>query len=218
MAKKKKTTGYQWVPKTVTLDCPTCNAVVGAAVHGNFVHLQAGPDVPIRYLFARCPSCSSPLVAAQENYGDWENDLHFDDPVRVLPARSRVGTAVPGAVAGAFEEASRCFGSQAHTATAIMCRKSLEALVHEHKVVAPNLAEALKKMRDQGLIDTRLFEWADALRLAGNAAAHDVSGAISKEDAKDTIDFTGALIEYVFTFRDRFEDFKKRRAKKKPAA
>jgi hypothetical protein len=211
---KHKRKGVQYLPKTVTLDCPSCNAVVGAPVLGSYAYLQ---DVPIRYLFARCPSCSAPMVAAQENYGDWDNDLHFDEPTRVLPARSRVGLAVPKAVANAYDEATRCYGAQSYTAAAIMCRKSLEALVQEHKVSARNLAEALKKMRDQRLIEARLFEWADALRLAGNDAAHDVIGVISRDDARDTLDFSGALIEYVFTFRDRFEEFKKRRTSKKPA-
>lgn len=215
MAKKQRK-GVDFIPRTVTLDCPRCNAVVGATVLGSYAHVQKGPDVPIRYLFARCPSCDSPMVAAQENYGDWDNDLHFDEPRRVLPARSRVGLSVPMAVAGAYDEASRCYGAQAYTATAIMCRKALEALVQEHKVTG-NLAMALKKMRDQGLIEARLFEWADALRLAGNDAAHDVTGAIPRDDAKDTLDFGGALIEYVFTFRDRFDDFKRRRASKKTA-
>jgi hypothetical protein len=35
----------------------------------------------------------------------------------------------------------------------------------------------------------------------------------SREDAKDTIEFTEALIEYVFTYRHKFDEFMKRRAK-----
>ncbi|NOT08018.1 MAG: DUF4145 domain-containing protein [Gemmatimonadales bacterium] len=154
------------------------------------------------------------MVAAQENYGDWDNDHDYDTPARVLPARSRVGPGVPKSVAGAFDEASRCYGARAYTATAIMCRKALEALVKEHGVKARNLAAALKKMRDKGLIESRLFEWADGLRLAGNDAAHDAAETLTRDDAKDTLDFAGALIEYVFTFRDRFEAFKQRRASK----
>jgi hypothetical protein len=216
MAKKKRRT-VDFVPKTVTLDCPRCNAIVEAKVAGQYAHFQEGPDVPIRYLLAQCPRCDGPMVAAQENNGDWDNDHDYDEPARVLPARSRVGTGVPKPVAGAFDEASRCYGARAYTATAIMCRKALEALVKEHKVTARNLAAALKKMRDQGLIEARLFEWADGLRLAGNDAAHDAAETMSREDAKDMLDFAGALIEYVFTFRDRFDAFKQRRASKTPS-
>jgi Domain of unknown function (DUF4145) len=204
-------TPTKYVPKTITIDCPRCNAIVGAPVLGHYSYLQDGPDVPVRYLFARCPGCDAPMVAAQENYGDWDNDLHFDEPSRVLPRPSRAEAAVPRAVANAYDEAARCLGARAYAASAIMCRKALEALVKEHQIASPNLAAALKAMREQGLIEARLFEWADALRLAGNDAAHDVEGSMSREDARDTLDFTGALVEYVFTFRDRFEEFKRRR-------
>ena len=67
------------------------------------------------------------------------------------------------------------------------------------------------------LIDGRLKEWADQLRLTGNEAVHDVDAKVSHQDARDTLDFTKALSEYVFTFRDKFEEFKKRRMAKKKA-
>ena len=68
-------------------------------------------------------------------------------------------------------------------------------------------------MKERGIIEPRLFEWADALRIAGNETVHDVTVTVSKEDARDMIEFTNALLEYVFTFQDRFEQFKRRRAK-----
>ena len=40
-----------------------------------------------------------------------------------------------------------------------------------------------------------------------------VEFVVSPEDAQDTLEFTEALIEYVFTYRDKIESFKKRRAK-----
>jgi hypothetical protein len=76
----------------------------------------------------------------------------------------------------------------------------------------------LKELKDQGVIENRLYEWADALRISGNEAAHDVNVTISPDDAKDIIEFTNALLEYVFTFRDKFEAFKKRRLAKTPDA
>ena len=54
----------------------------------------------------------------------------------------------------------------------------------------------------------------DALRISGNEAAHDVNVTTSPEDARDILEFTNALLEYVFTFRDKFEEFKKRRSGK----
>jgi Domain of unknown function (DUF4145) len=62
------------------------------------------------------------------------------------------------------------------------------------------------------MIDERLFEWSDALRVVGNEAAHGVGLSID-QDAKDTLEFTNAILDYIFSYRDRFEQFKKRRAK-----
>ena len=100
--------------------------------------------------------------------------------------------------------------SGVHTASAIMCRKTIEGVCAEHGVAERNLSASLKKMKENGLIDERLFEWSDALRLVGNEAAHGVG--VSKPDAKDMIEFTNAILDYMFSYRDRFEQFKKRRA------
>jgi hypothetical protein len=94
-----------------------------------------------------------------------------------------------------------------------MCRKVLEGLCIEHGVKERGLAANLKKLKENGIIEARLFEWAEALRTLGNEAAHGVSVSISAQDAKDILEFTEALTEYVFTYRDRFEQFQKRRSK-----
>ena len=96
-----------------------------------------------------------------------------------------------------------------------MCRKTLEALCVEHSIKERNLATALKKANESGLIDGRLAEWAEELRIAGNEAAHDVDKKMSGEDARDLLEFTEAILEYVFTFRDRFERFQRRRRERR---
>jgi hypothetical protein len=57
------------------------------------------------------------------------------------------------------------------------------------------------------------FEWSDLMRAAGNEAAHGVGLSIEQADAKDILEFTNAIMDYLFSFRDRFEEFKKRRNK-----
>jgi hypothetical protein len=129
-----------------------------------------------------------------------------------------ISLAIPGSIRLAYEEARTCFRAKAYTATAIMCRKTLEGIAEEHKVTIRNLASALKEMKDKGVIESRLYEWADALRISGNEAAHGVSTSISPQDAKDILEFTNALLEYVFTFQERFKQFKERRGISKAAA
>jgi hypothetical protein len=98
-----------------------------------------------------------------------------------------------------------------------MCRKTLEGLCAEHNVTGKNLVQALRELKEQNIIEQRLYEWADALRISGNEAAHDVSVTVTAEDARDILEFTNALLEYVFTFRDKFEAFKERQAQRRGA-
>jgi hypothetical protein len=69
----------------------------------------------------------------------------------------------------------------------------------------------LPSLRDAGEIDDRLLEWGNALRMVGNEAAHDVLAEISREDAEDILDFTEAILEYLYTFKERFDQFQERR-------
>jgi hypothetical protein len=143
----------------------------------------------------------------------------LDRPARIYPPiETGMSLAIPVPIILTYYEARDCFRAKCYTATAIMCRKTLEGIAEEHKVTVRNLATALKEMRDKGIIESRLYEWADALRISGNEAAHGVNVSISKQDAKDILEFTNALLEYVFTFQDRFEQFKKRRGNSKVAA
>ena len=41
--------------------------------------------------------------------------------------------------------------------------------------------------KDDGIIEKRLYEWADALRTVGNEAAHDVGADVSRDDARDLL-------------------------------
>ena len=144
----------------------------------------------------------------QEDFGQG-----WDKAYRIHPPQDkRVNPTFPEPIRNAYQEALSCFKGKAFTAAVIMCRKTLEGICSVHGVTVKNLGAALKEMKDKGIIENRLFEWAEELRISGNEAAHDLSITIPSQDAKDVIEFTDALLEYVFTFRDKFDEFKKRRA------
>jgi uncharacterized protein DUF4145 len=197
------------------LECPDCEAVVDAkeiADH-EFNEMFEGGPVPwnSRATFASCPRCGGPMLGYQDDWGDGKG---WNDPVRIYPPRDRnLHHSVPEAISAAFAEARVCLRAKAFTAAAIMCRKTLEGICSEHDVKSGTLAARLEKLKEKGVIENRLFDWAEALRAIGNEAAHDVDFVASREDAGDTIEFTEALIEYVFTYRHKFDEFMKRRAK-----
>jgi hypothetical protein len=189
------------------LDCSNCGfKVEGESVCSyNYYEPEHGP--PVRYTLLRCPRCSAPFLVLQEDFG-----LGWDDPLQLYPADLRVNPALPSPIRQAFGEAIACVKARAFTAAAIMCRKTLEGLCAEHGISESNLVRSLEELKEQGIIEARLFEWADALRMSGNEAAHDLSVSIPSDDARDLLEFTNALLEYVFTFRDKFKQFKARRS------
>jgi len=74
-----------------------------------------------------------------------------------------------------------------------------------------NLAQRLKALSDQGLLDKRLYEWIETLRVVGNEAAHDVSVTVPREDASDLLELAEAVAEYLYTFKEKFDAFQRRR-------
>jgi hypothetical protein len=137
---------------------------------------------------------------------------YYEDDFAVYPTPPRrMSPAVPKRLQDCFLEARTCYQAKAYTASAIMCRRALELLAVERGIRESNLAKSLKKLKESADIDQRLYDWADELRLAGNEAVHDVDSHMSQVDARDMNDLAEAIIDYVFVFQARYEQFKNRR-------
>src|SRR5215216_3060889 len=193
------------------VECANCEAIVDGETVADYTDFDDQSGMAGKYSFLRCPRCSRPFIMLQVDDGPG-----WDEPRRLYPPiEMGVSLAIPNSLRLAYDEARKCFRAKAYTATAIMCRKTLEGIADENKISARNLAAALKDMKDKGIIENRLYEWADTLRISGNEAAHGVNLQISPQDAKDILEFTHALLEYVFTFQEKFEQFKQRRSSSK---
>jgi hypothetical protein len=161
-----------------------------------------------------CDSCSSPLLVCQEAEQQGESEWRISEPDQLWPpSLCELGVGVPRSVRRAFEEAAHCFErARAYTATAIMCRRALEAVCdHCNVKVKNNLRASLDRLRQGGMIDESLFKWAAELHALGNIAAHEADALLSRQDAADALHFTNALLSYIFTYRQEFEEFKSRR-------
>lgn len=187
------------------LECKKCEALVNAELVASYDY-QSDTWGSGKFSLLKCPRCEGPFLTDEDSW--------FGLIPMYPPTDSHVNPNLPSPLKSAYTEAKSCFKSKAYTATALMCRKTLEGICVEHGAKGHNLVSSLKELKDKGVIESRLYEWADALRISGNEAAHDVNVTISPEDARDILEFTNALLEYVFTFRDKFEDFKNRRASK----
>jgi len=196
----------------LAVECGACGVYVNAPLRGQFDYFDdLKMFAPERVCLLECPRCVSPILFKQEMDfdGDWEGG------VVIYPSRKRsLGQAVPRTIRRAFSEAFTCYKSDAYTACALMCRKCLEGICKESGGTKKNLAVMLDELKAKNVIDARLHEWATALRVLGNEAAHGVEAEFDKHDAEDALDFTEAIAEYVFTFRVRFDQFKKRQGGK----
>lgn len=208
----------------ILVKCEYCDARVGATVEGEYSIYYDQADCAYRYTLLKCPQCSEALLAQQNDelarYSSSDEDVErWSNAERLYPKpeKRQLGVSVPDTIRTAFDEALACFETaKSYTASAIMCRKVLEGVCDAANAKGGNLANRLKDLYDRGELDKRLYEWITELRLVGNEAAHDVEVTVTREDASDLLDFTEATAQYLYTFKHKFDEFKKRRATKRP--
>lgn len=229
-------------PKTFIVDCPTCRAKVAALEHG-CVSNHGGIDQDgiehygISVSLGMCPKCRTILVGESQQIRIEGYDSEFDewaDAIRVYPAppKTFISNRITKVVSESIAEADKCLQANANIAACVMFGRALEAICRDLLKTAPNdsttqpsaalkrhimLGEGIRKLKDNGLIDQRLFDWSQQLHAFRNDAAHPTESetTISREDAIDLQSFVYAIIEYIYDLTDRYEEFKKRLAKKK---
>jgi hypothetical protein len=194
--------------------CPHCELPALASIQG--VATWSGRDratgqpinPPTEYALVQCSQCDQVSVQAREDFGGGFDD---DTPAIVYPAPRQLNWNVPIPLRREFEEAQVCFSAKAYEATAVMVRRVLEGTCKENGVAERVLAASLKKLQENGLIDSTIGEWANALRLVGNEGAHYTGKQVSRVDAEDALAFAEALLDHIYVLRQRFEEFAKRR-------
>jgi hypothetical protein len=200
--------------RTVVAQCSQCDKAIMATEVGTVEYVVFGPRE--RATLFRCNTCGHPLLYE-------ENVDPFDDESTVWMVGSRLwpeprrslSREVPLVLRREFNQAQKCFMAQAYTATAVMVRRTLEGVCVENKISEKILARALRKMHDEGLIDSRLFEWAQALRVLGNEGAHFTGREVNKEDAADALALAEALLDYMYVLSAKFQEFQQRREGRK---
>jgi hypothetical protein len=193
------------------LECPHCVISFESEVLAEYV-LENNADwlLNIKYSFAKCIRCSGPLLVQQEMEVDY-NTIYWGNAKNLYPQTDfHINPIIPDKLREILVESIQCYRSKAYTATTIMCRRALEGFCILKDAKEKNLALSIKKLRTEGIINEQLFEWANELRLLGNEAAHNIEIVFSATDARDTLDFTIAIFDFTYSFKDKFEKFKNR--------
>ncbi len=189
------------------VECHVCEAKVDGTVIAT--HSSRDPDDPCEFRAAllECPQCKTTLL------GGCYVDLD-DQPSRLWPFPEKyLSRDIPDIVRGSLEEARLCFKAGAYSACAVMAGRALEGLCRHFGAAKTLIGPGIKELRDKGVIDTRLFTWAQELQKARNLSAHASGEKVSKYDARDLLDFLEAIAEYVFVMTTQFERYLARRAK-----
>lgn len=110
---------------------------------------------------------------------------------------------VPTRVAEAYSEASRCLHALAPNGAVAMLRTALTWIVEDKgSSVAKgksDLKDKIRAMVAEGTMPSSLGDWADHVRLYGNAGVHpDKFGDVSLDEAEDVAKLTYSLIETLY--------------------
>ncbi|GAB2870676.1 DUF4145 domain-containing protein [Paraburkholderia jirisanensis] len=194
----------------IVIDCPQCEVRVksGATTWVGNAEEQA-------YVLVECPSCQQPLFGTTSVFRDQYGNWGWDTAERLWPASavSDLGPSVPVAARHDVSAANKCFSHGIYPAAAVMCGRALERLINEKTGKSQTLAKGLAELKTRGIIDDRLHDWADALRVERNIGAHASDTETTREDAQDIIDFTIAIFDYVYTLAEKYEKYLRRKSK-----
>ena len=122
---------------------------------------------------------------------------------------------IPQIVRRSLEEAKRCHSAKAFTACAVMVGRAIEGMCKE-KVGVESLHAGLKALKEQGIIDEKLYRWGEALRAERNIGAHAGTESVSRQDASDVLDFAHAMAEYVYVLDEKYKEYLSRKSPSPP--
>jgi hypothetical protein len=194
------------------VECPRCESEVDARVLGTH-DLEDEDATTWRVSLAACPLCGQPLLGSQEMVQNDEAQWEWTaaETLWPIPPR-RPHQDIPDAVRECLEEGQRCWKAKAFSACAVMVGRALEAVCVEH-VGERTLARGLRALRDQGILDGRLYEWSESLRAARtlDVGPHAMGRRTTAQDARDLLDFALAACEYVYVFSRAYGQYLSRR-------
>jgi len=194
----------------VVIDCPFCDVTVEGVEKGTVIVADDGiPEQ--KTVLLECPRCRE-AIGAQQRMIYFNDTMDWSRAVRIWPSPQRIlKESLPPLVAISLDESEKCFVGKAYLACAVMCGRVIEAICKDKLPNSRNLAGGLKELLESQIIDNRIYEWGDALRIHRNMGAHATEVQITKEDARDLFDFSIAICDYIYVLTKKFEEFKRRK-------
>ena len=112
---------------------------------------------------------------------------------------ARLSPDIPNDIASAFAEAVTALVANCPRASAVMARRTLEAITVERGETRGSLADRLNALGANGLLHPTLSDWAKEVRLVGNVGAHfDPMKQVTVKDAQQLVNFIRELLKYLY--------------------
>ena len=187
-------------PLSVDIDCPYCGR------RANFTSKDPQWDGARQTLSAtaRCAACKDQIYLwtfkpSNQNYASsCEMLLMYPTPQsQHLPVEGF--DLLPESIQRAYRDTVTVYNTGVYSATATLCRRTLEGIVNELQKGKQNgdLYKRLEELNESVDLAEPLITLSHAVRKAGNLGAH---FDLSKEPDKQTVEAMLALIEYLLEY------------------
>ena len=194
------------------IECPYCESKVDGELIGKHIFYDPQEGPPFKAVLVKCPVCDNPLLGGSDHYQTGPDTSEWSALKRLWPQQETyIDWEIPLIARNSLLEAQICHKAKAYSACAVMSGRILEGVCKHHATKSKNLASGLKELKDKGIIDDRLYQWSEELRKHRNIGAHATEDKISKEDAKDLLDFAQAICDYIFVLNAKFNRFMERK-------
>ena len=193
------------------IECSKCESKVDGKILAEQECYEEDDPFPFKASLLQCPVCKNAILAGQEMIEVAPEKWKWCEANRLWPQPEKhISWYLPPSVSASLEEAKKCYKAKAYSACAVMCGRMLESICVEHNTQKKVLAGGLKELLDNQIIDKKIYKWGETLREHRNIGAHATKKGISREDAKDLLDFANAICDYIFVLTAKFARFMSR--------
>jgi hypothetical protein len=197
--------GIEWV----YLTCPHCSTY--CKFQPKYTLIANQPEDPegvsLRefHSIATCDFCNGVIYVKCWEI-DFDPDWHFAvEYYHPQASFSHSPANLPPSVFSSYEETHKCYCAGAYLATVVMCRRTIEAILHDKGVDRRlTLAKGLEKVARDATLHESMVEIADVMRLVGNQGAHaGGDDPVKQEQAREAYVLTGKLVEMIYVLPAR---------------
>jgi hypothetical protein len=196
------------VSQEIVIDCPDCQVRVKTKRVGSV----PGGDDEVFFL-VQCPACRGAFfgrtAAFMNDRSHWE--LSVAERLWPAPLLAEIAPEIPERARRDIKDAQKALSHGIYSAAQVLCSRALIRLIKQ-KAGASMIASGFAELKSRGIIDQRLFDWAEILRKERHIGTQSSEEDISREDAEDLIDFTIAIFDYIYTVTEKYEKYVARRS------